>query len=288
VQRLPMTLAAKLDRLRRSLQATRGCVVAYSGGVDSSLLLAVAREQLGDRCLAAIGVSPVIGARESRTAIAWLRRTRTPHVVLRTREWRDPKFRVNPEDRCYHCKLGLFRRMQGLASRRGLPQVAEGSNRDDRDQVRPGQRAVTELGILRPLDQAGLRKAEIRRLARAVYRLPMADKPSNPCLASRIAFGTSVTPERLRQVERMEDWLHAQGFRIFRARLHPGLLRLELGPAEERRLLQPEPRRACVAAARRLGFTQVTFDLQGFRSGSAHETARPVSRRVGSRSARTL
>jgi len=271
---LSPVLAAKLKKLHRLLQRTGGCAVAYSGGVDSSLLLAAARETLGDRCLAVIGLSPVNGRREQEAALAWLKQSRTPYVAVRTRELADRRFCANPENRCYFCKRGLFQLIRKTAVAHGLHQVAEGSNADDPKQIRPGRKAMEELGVLRPLEQAGLGKAEIRELARKVYRLPVAAKPSNPCLASRVAFGLRLTSARLRQVEAMENFLQAQGFRIFRARVHPGVLRIELGPGEEQRLLRPAVRRDCIAEARRLGFVQVTLDLQGFRSGSGHEGIR--------------
>jgi pyridinium-3,5-biscarboxylic acid mononucleotide sulfurtransferase len=278
---ISISLDKKLTRLRSILRRTGGCAVAFSGGVDSSVLLAAARETLGDRCLAVIGVSALTARHEREAALAWLRRAGIPHRILRTQEMQDPKFTANPEDRCFYCKRRLFIGIRRLAAAGGLAYVAEGSNRDDRAQIRPGRRALAELGILRPLDQAGLGKSEIRELARKVYRIPIADKPSTPCLATRVAFGVPVTTARLRQAEAMEEFLHGRGFKICRARIHPGLLRLELGPGEERRLLEPKLRRACIAQAKKLGFAQVTLDLQGYRSGSGHEMSSP--RKRGSR-----
>lgn len=278
---LSPSLKRKLDRLRAGLRRTGGCAVAYSGGVDSSVLLAAAHEMLGDRCLAVIGASPVIGRREQAAALDWLRRRRIPRRIVRFRPLADQRFTANSERRCYYCKRGLFEQVKRTAATQGLTRVAEGSNADDRAQIRPGRRAAAELGVLRPLERAGLRKSEIRELARTVYRLPMAEKPSASCLATRVAFGLRITPARLRQAERMEDFLHDRGFRVFRARIHPGLLRLEFGPLEEKRFLRPEMRRVCTAFAKKLGFAQITLDLQGFRSGSAHERAGLPQRRRG-------
>lgn len=265
-------LKTKLARVRRALLRTGGCAVAFSGGVDSGLLTAIAHETLGDRCLAVLGVSPVEEARETAAALAWLRRAGIPHAVVHPGEMQDARFRANPENRCYYCKGHLLRAVRTAAAARGLRFVADGSNAEDRRQIRPGRRALAEAGALRPLESAGLTKAEIRVLAGTVYGLPMAEKPSNPCLASRVAFGLTITPELLRRIEAMEAFLRRRGLRTFRARVHPGeLLRLELGPDGLARLGEPAFRRACAARAKRLGFVQVTADLQGFRSGSGHD-----------------
>lgn len=262
----------KLQRLRERLAATGGCAVAFSGGVDSSLLLAVAHQELGSRCLAVIGASPTYPKQELEEALGWAASRGIACAVVATGELDDPSFQNNPPERCYYCKRVLFSKVKALAAERGLTAVAEGSNADDRRDFRPGRRAAQELAILSPLDEAGLTKPEIRRLASDIFNLPMAAKPATACLASRFQYGTIITPERLAQVENLEQWLHGQGFRVVRARYHGEVVRLELGSEEEALIHNtPELRQRLVRTAKQLGFRFVSLDLEGFRSGSANE-----------------
>lgn len=272
--RLTPECSAKLGRLREILRSTGGCAIAYSGGADSTLLLAAAREVLGERSLAVIATSSTYPRREYEAAIAWVRERGIPHVVIVSEELDIPEFTGNPPERCYFCKRELFVKVREQADARGLPAVADGSNVDDVGDFRPGMRAARELGVISPLMQAGLTKAEIRAASRDVYALPTANKPSMACMSSRFPYGSSITRGKLRQVEEVEDFLYEQGMRTFRARHHGDLLRLELGDEELRRMSNAELRAACVEFAKDRGFAYVTLDLEGFRSGSMNEVLR--------------
>lgn len=261
----------KLDSLKQILRDTGGCAVAYSGGVDSSLLLAVAREVLGDKCLAIIATSSTYPKREFESAIRWVEDQCIPHVVIVSEELDIAEFRDNPPNRCYYCKKELFTKIKNLAKEHGLEYVADGTNADDKNDFRPGSKAVQELGILTPLKDAELTKAEIRLIAKVVYNLPVADKPSMACLSSRFPYGSEITREKLKQVEAVEDFLFDKGFQVIRARHHGSMLRLELGENEMRLINESETRTACVEFAKQQGFTYVTLDLEGFRSGSMNE-----------------
>jgi len=265
-------LSARLERLREILRGTGGCAVAYSGGVDSSLVLAAARETLGDRCLAVIATSSTYARRECEAAIAWVREQGIPHVVIHSEELDVPGFRENPPDRCYHCKRELFTRVRAEADAHGLPCVADGTNADDMADYRPGARAAAELAVLSPLRDAGLTKADIRTIAREVYRLPVADKPAMACMASRFPYGSAITRDKLAQVEALEDLLRDIGFKVYRARHHGAIVRLELGPDEMEAMSRAETRSRIVAFAKALGFSYVTLDLEGYRPGSMNET----------------
>ncbi len=264
--------AEKLDKLREILRSTKGCAVAYSGGVDSTLLLEVAYETLGERCLAVIATSATYPRREYEQAVAWVTNRGIPHRVIVSEELDIPEFADNPPDRCYYCKRELFSKIKKEAVARGLNCVADGTNLDDLGDFRPGMRAAGELGVISPLKEAGLAKEDIREISREVYNLPVADKPPMACMSSRFPYGASITLEKLKQVEDIEDFLYDRGLRTYRARHHGDLLRLELGPDEMRRMERPELRGEFVEFAKKRGFTYVTLDLQGFRSGSMNET----------------
>ncbi len=265
------TLQAKLDNLRRNLHETGGCAVAYSGGVDSTLLLAVAREALADRCLAVIATSSTYPKREYRNAIAWLEEQGIAYIAIVSEELNIEGFAENPPDRCYYCKKELFGQIRDQARARGLDVVVDGTNADDIEDFRPGVKAAAEMGVRSPLKECALTKPEIRALSREVYNLPTADKPSMACLSSRFPYGSRITREKLAQVEAVEDFLFERGMRVLRARHHGDLLRLELGPQEMEMLDSPELKRACIDFARSQGFIYVTLDLEGFRSGSMNE-----------------
>lgn len=285
---MPQVLTQKLEIVRATIRRLEGCVVAFSGGVDSSLVLAIAHEVLGDRgCLGVLAMSPTYPHAEYEDALAWARAAGIPHTTVYTDELALPGFSTNPPDRCYHCKSELYGKLRAIAAEHGWSTVLDGANADDTGDFRPGMRAASEAGVLSPLLEAGITKAEVRALARDVYHLPMHAKPSMACLASRFPYGAAITPERLSQVEQVEIALHQAGFAVSRARHHGDVVRIEIEPAEFHRMLDPAVREAIIAAARAQGFAYVTLDLQGFRSGSMNEVLAPATApAIGQESAR--
>ena len=265
----------KLDALRSALRDFGSAAVAFSAGVDSTFLLRVAHEVLGDRVMAVTARSRSFPAREIDEAAAFCRAEGVRHVILDSEELDVPGFAENPPDRCYHCKKALFGKMLEFARENGLAAVLEGSNLDDDGDYRPGRRAIRELGVRSPLHEAGLTKAEIRALSREMG-LQTADKPSFACLASRFPYGERITAEGLDRVGRAEDWLRGAFPNIgqLRVRCHGGnVARIEVAPAVIPRLAV---RATDIAAAlRAFGFTYVSLDLQGYRTGSLNEALAP-------------
>jgi uncharacterized protein len=266
-------LQEKLDSLMHILSQMGSVAVAYSAGVDSTLLATVAHEVLGNNMLAITVAGHSIPAREIERARAFCAERHIPHVVMPFDELEVPGFRDNPKDRCYHCKKELFKRMATLAVEHKMACLVDGSNVDDQGDYRPGLRALSELGIRSPLQEAGLTKAEIRELSRG-YGLPTWDMPSAACLASRFAYGEAITLEKLKRVERAEDYLHDLGFVQLRVRVHGAageLARIEVMPDKLAQLADLLTREQVVAHLKELGFTYVTLDLAGFRSGAMNE-----------------
>ena len=261
---------AKLERLRERLRVIGGAVVAFSSGVDSTFLLRVAHEELGDRVVAATARSHSFPNRELDEATAFCRAEGVRHVVIDSEELDIPGFAENPPDRCYHCKKELFSKLLAFARDNGLAAVLEGSNIDDDGDYRPGRRAIRELGIVSPLHEAGLTKTEIRALSRKMG-LPTSDKPSFACLASRFPYGERITVRGLERVEKAEQWLLDAGWGLtqLRVRSHGDLARIEVPPADIPRLAARAPEIA--AAFKDLGFAYVTLDLLGYRTGSMNE-----------------
>jgi uncharacterized protein len=259
----------KLIRLRAMLEELGSVAVAYSGGTDSTYVLAVARDTLGERALALTADSPSVPRAELAAARAIAADLGVPHVVLPTAELDDPAYRANTPDRCYFCKSNYLDKLLAYAQAHGFAALVDGANADDLGDYRPGQKAARERGVRSPLQEVGLTKAEIRALARA-RGLPNWDKPAAACLASRIPYGTPVTAGALAQIEVIEERLHRLGFRQVRVRHHGSVARLELETADLARAV--ELRETIVAAVQEAGFTYVTLDLAGFRSGSMNLT----------------
>ncbi len=265
---LPPELAQKRDRLLDLLRGYGSCAVAFSGGLDSGVLAKAARLALGDRAVALTGASASMAAGELDHAAELARQIGIRHESVATDELSLPAYQANQPDRCYHCKMALFTTLEEVAKRCGAAVVADGSNQDDQGDYRPGLRALRERNVRSPLAECGFSKAELRRLAEH-WGLPVADKPATPCLSSRIAYGQQVTPERLRMIDRAEQFLRERGFRPLRVRYHAGdLARIEVPPDQLPRLVESELRRELVEHLRSLGFKYVAVDLEGFRSGS--------------------
>jgi uncharacterized protein len=262
--------AEKYARLRTILRELDSVLVAYSGGVDSALLLKVAVDALGERAVGALASSPAYDDEETIEAIHVAEAMGARLVQVDTHELDDPRYAANGADRCYFCKTELFDVLEPMARALGLAHVVYGMNRDDRGDWRPGQRAARERGVRAPLDEAGMGKAEIRAVARHLG-LPVWDKPAMACYSSRIPYGTAVTVEALACIGRAERALRMLGFRQVRVRHHDTVARIEIAPAELPRLLDGELRDRVVAEVRSAGYTFVTLDLQGYRTGSLNE-----------------
>ena len=263
----PVDLEQKKSALEESLRASGKLLVAYSGGVDSAYLAWAAHQALANDMLAVIADSPSLARTQLQDAIAFAREHQIPLEVIATAEVDKPEYRRNDSRRCFFCKDELFTVMERFRAERGFDAIAYGVNLDDQGDFRPGQSAARQHGVAAPLLDAGLGKQEIRALARAAG-LAVWDKPASACLSSRIEYGREVTPEALRQVEEGEDALRALGFRQFRVRHHGQTVRLEIDRAEISRALTPEMAAEFTRIFKALGFTYVTLDLEGFRSGS--------------------
>lgn len=267
----------KLKKLRRLIRETGGMAIAFSGGLDSTFLAAVAVQELGDRALAMTALSPTYPAAEQEEAKRFAVELGIKHVIVESNELKIPGFAGNPVNRCYYCKRELFKILKDVAGQHGLRAVADGTNADDMSDYRPGRRAAREGGVMSPLLDAGLGKKDIRQLSRAMG-LPTAEKPSFACLASRFPYGSRITAKKLLAVDQVEQAVRRLGFRQVRVRHHGEVARIEVEIDELERLCRSPNRQKVLQAAKEAGFLYVTVDLAGYRTGSMNEGLRETSR----------
>jgi len=276
-------LMDKLARLKQQVRDTGGLAIAFSAGVDSTFLVAVAKEELGEGVVAVTALSALHPKNEKEEAACLAERLGVRHVTIASNELNLPGFADNPPNRCYLCKRELLKAVKQIAKQHGFSVVADGSNADDALDYRPGRRAVEEQGVITPLASAGLTKAEIRQLSRD-RGLSTAEKPSMACLASRFPYGTRITRERLEAVDSVEAWLRCARFSQFRVRYHGEVARIEIPVDEFSRLCVDPCRSDLLIAARKAGFSYVALDLQGYRTGSMNETLTNEQRGKGENS----
>lgn len=272
---LPESADRKRQKLVSVLEEMSSVMVAFSGGVDSAYLAYAAYHTLGNSALAVTGESPSYPDYQRQMAKELSSKFGIPHLFIQTHEMESEAYRSNNADRCFHCKNELYTSLTTLANERGFQYVVDGSNADDRGDYRPGRQAAKSLGVRSPLEEVELTKREIRYLS-GLASLPTAEEPASACLSSRIPYQSPITPEKLRAVEEGESALRRLGFRHFRVRHHGQLARLEFAPEEMSRALATEMMPRLVDALKALGFTFVTVDLQGYRTGSLNE-ALPTS-----------
>lgn len=265
-----MNAIAKEEQLREIFRELESVIVAYSGGVDSSYVAYVANAELGPRAVCITGESASLPAFQRTEIDRVVERFGFQHEVIQTDELENPSYRANNSDRCFFCKDELYTKLETVARGRGIRTIVDGSTVDDLGDYRPGRRAAAQHAVRSPLIEVGLSKTEVRELSRRAT-LPTWDKPASPCLSSRIAYGTTVTIERLSKVDRGEEILREFGFREFRVRHHDQLVRLEISTAEMDQILRKEVFHELATRFRELGFKYVTLDLEGFRSGSMNE-----------------
>ena len=260
----------KLDRLNGILRETNGLLVAFSAGVDSTFLLKVAHIVLGDRAIALTASSPTAPPGELEAAKAFAGSLSCRHVILDSHELANPSFNQNPVNRCFFCKDELYRICREQADRLGIAAIVDGTNLDDLKDHRPGLKAAKEWGIRHPLVEAEMTKGDIRRYSRELG-LPTWDKPSSPCLSSRFPYGTEINLERLKKIAACELFMKELRFREFRVRYHGDLARIEVAQHEFDRLFERETRAAIIEKFKEVGFSYVSLDLQGYRTGSLNE-----------------
>jgi len=270
VEALDAETQAKYEHLQAILSTMESVLVAYSGGVDSALLLKVAHDVLGERAIGAIASSPAYANEETSEAIAVAEQMGIPLITLETHELEDERYVANDVNRCYFCKTELFSKLVPLAKQHNLRYIAYGINKDDDGDFRPGQRAAREFEVRGPLKEAGMGKREIRALARQLG-VPVWDKPAMACFSSRLPYGSKVDVASLSMIYKAEKLLHDLGFHQLRVRHHDKIARIEVERSEMPRLIEEEMSRAVTDGLRKIGYTYVTIDLLGYRTGSMNE-----------------
>lgn len=270
-EKISAELQEKLEKLEDLIRELGSLTVGFSGGVDSSFLLAVAHNVLGEKLIAVTGADASMPERELKEAVDYCKERNIRHIICRVDPMKDEEYRHNGPDRCYFCKHGIFSEVKRIAAENGIEYVAEGSNMDDLGDYRPGLRAIAELSVKSPLREAGLTKQDIRLISKAMG-LPTWSKPAYACLASRFVYGEEITEEKLHMIDEAEQFLIEKGFFEERVRLHGKMARIEVPAKDIERLASEEIREAVYKRFRELGFMFVTLDMHGYRVGSMNAT----------------
>ncbi|MBC7189612.1 ATP-dependent sacrificial sulfur transferase LarE [Candidatus Aerophobetes bacterium] len=264
-------LKRKIDKLKNILLEMQSVLVAYSGGVDSTFLLKIAKDTLKEKVIAVTATSPTYPEDEIKQAEKIAKMLGVKHILVESRELENPNFRENPPQRCYWCKKELFSLLLDIARKNKINYVIDGSNADDTRDFRPGKIAAKELGVRSPLEEVSLTKNEIRLLSKKMH-LPTWNKPSLACLSSRFPYGTRITEEELEKVAKAESFLRKEGFIQVRVRHHDRMARIEVFPDEIKKIIDDKLREKIVKKFKELGYTYITVDLEGYRQGSMNET----------------